>query len=85
MSKCDFNKVALQQPLLKNISGRLLLKTFSENQKQNSIFDSIKIEQTNMYFNRLCSIIKHFVLQEQFLLQIKTSTLVSLISRFVVV
>ena len=34
MSKGDFNKVALQQPLLKNTSGRLLLKTFSENQNK---------------------------------------------------
>ena len=34
MSKCGFNKVALQQPLLKNTSGRLLLKTFSENQNK---------------------------------------------------
>ena len=38
-----------------------------------------------MYFNRPCSIIRHFVLQEQLQLQMKKSTLVSLISRFIVI
>ena len=37
MPKRDFNKVALQQPLLKNTSGRLLLKIVSENQNK-SVF-----------------------------------------------
>ena len=34
MPKCDFDKVTLQQPLHQNTSGRLLLKTFSENQNK---------------------------------------------------
>ena len=34
MPKSDFNKVALQQPFLKNTSGRMLLKTLSENQNK---------------------------------------------------
>ena len=38
-----------------------------------------------MPFNRPCSINKHFVLQEQLVLQIKKSTLVTLISHFIVI
>ena len=49
--------------------------------KQTSIFVRVKIEQTNLY----CSIIKHFVLHGQLLLEMNKSTLVALMSHFIVI
>ena len=53
MPKCDFNKVALQQPLHQKTSGRLLLKTFSENEDKTVFLLASKLNK------QICILIDH--------------------------